>query len=188
MFWNMLILCPLFHKDSWHFCQKKLPACPWAQPLGWLGWFRCCKQAEHECALLLAKFTQGDYLFNLGVKFQGQSPQLAVERLRTPGTEAFTDPAIGELPTGGRVFTCETVRLSFRQHGSICHHSRSVWTPDASGERLELGHKYDPLFFVCSCFLQPSWACSSFEERSGASLLSRFLFKVLTYLFFILKM
>lgn len=98
----MLILCPLFHKDSWHFCQEKLPACPWAQPLGWLGWLRCCKQAECECALLLAKFTQGDYLFSPRVEFQGQSPQLAVERLRT------TDPAIGELPTGSRVFTCET--------------------------------------------------------------------------------
>jgi hypothetical protein len=47
---------------------------------------------------LLAKFTQGDYLFSPGVEFQGQSPQLAVEKLRTPGREAFTCLALGVFP------------------------------------------------------------------------------------------
>lgn len=71
----------------------------------WLAGLACRLSMSVLC--LLAKFTQGDYLFSPGVEFQGQSTQLVV-KLRTPGRECFTCRALGVFPQRSGFFTYES--------------------------------------------------------------------------------
>lgn len=119
-------------------------------PPGWQDRVRDCRQAERRvCAVdepRVHRTCLGDYLLSPGVEFPGQSPQLAADRLRTPGRENFTSLSLSQasvpLPREVRHSTClqpRRVSLGCFSQNSVAPGTAPLISssgPVASGETL----------------------------------------------------